>query len=203
MRRREFLKGAAIAPAAVAASQWSVAAEALGARIRRITAAVYDERYSDCRIFAGALARQGAITFATGGDAAILWYGELREHLVRYGGSVAGMTTDSDRVVSHACGREVGLRLAYEGWHDGRRAGRLTHRLRGSGEEKEVYAALLRADTPWAESIASALSRPSLADRIVSALAKAPTITTPQSANHPGYLTSWLLFSAVEHERIV
>lgn len=193
MNRRDFLKGAAIAPAVVVASQWSAVTETLGAKPSRITAVVYDERYADCRLFAETFERQSAILFPASGDAASLWYGSLREHLERYSGSVAGMTTDSDRVVSGACGRELNLRLVYEGSHDGRAPGRLKHRLRGSGDEKEVYAALLRADTPWAESIASAFGRPTLAERIVSAVAKAPTITTPQSAGHPGYLTSWLL----------
>lgn len=193
MRRRDFLKGVAITPAAMAASQWSAVAGSLGAKPSRVTAVVYDERYGDCRLFAETLARQGASLFPTGGDAARVWYGALRAHLEKYDGCVAGMTTDSDRVISDACGKELNLRLVYEGSHDGRAAGRLKHRLRGSGGEKEVYAALLRADAPWAESIATALCRPTLAERIVSALAKTPAVTTPQSAACPGYLASWLL----------
>lgn len=196
MNRRDFLKGAAIVPATVAASHWSAMAETLGAKPSRITAVVYDKRYSDCRMFAETLARQGAISFPTGGDAASLWYGAVRAHVQRYGGSVAGMTTDADLIVSRACGRELNLRAAYEGSHDCRASGRLKHRLRGSGVEREVYAALLRADAPWAESIANALDRPPLTERIVNALAGVPTVTTHhQSAGHPGYLTSWLLGS--------
>ena len=193
MNRRQFIKGAAIAPAAVAASHWSAAAEALGAKPSRITAVVYDVRYADCRIFAEALARQGAVAFSTDGDAANLWYGALRAHLARYDGGVAGMTTDCDLAVSRGCGRELSMQIAYEGSHDGRAAGCLKHRLRGSGEEREVYAALLRAEAPWADSIASALARPPLAERIIHAVAGVPTITTAQSAEYPGYLASWLL----------
>lgn len=197
MNRRDFLKGAAIVPATVAASHWSTMAEALGAKPSRATAVVYDERYSDCRMFAETLARQGAVSFPTGGDAASVWYGALCAHLERFGGSVAGMTTDADLLVSRACGKELDLRMAYEGSHDCRASGRLKHRLRGSGVEREVYAALLRADAPWAESIASALDHPPLADQIVNAIAGAPTVTTPQSAGHPGYLTSWLLTPSI------
>jgi len=193
VNRRQFIKGAAIAPAAVAASQWSAAAEALGAKPSRITAVVYDERYADCRIFAETLARQGAVAFSTGEDAASLWYGPLRAHLGRYDGGVAGMTTDCDLAVSRGCGRELSMQIAYEGSHDGRSAGCLKHRLRGTGEEREVYTALLRAEGSWAQSIADALARPPLVERIVHAVAGVPTITTPQSAEYPGYLTSWLL----------
>ncbi|HXX46304.1 MAG TPA: twin-arginine translocation signal domain-containing protein [Candidatus Acidoferrales bacterium] len=193
MKRRDFLKGAAMVPAGVAAAQWSAAAEAFGAKSSRITAVVYDERYADCRVFAESLARQGAMLFPTGGDAARLWYGALRAHLARYGGGVAGMTTDCDLGVSRECGRELGMRIAYEGSHDGRTSNCLKHRLRGGDEANAVYAALLRADAPWAESIATALARPPLGERIINAIAGTPTITTPASGAHFGYLTSWLL----------
>lgn len=193
MRRREFLQGAAIAPAAVAVSKWSVAAKALGSRGSRISAAVYDERYADCRIFTESLARQGAVQFRVGGDAGRLWYGALRDHLSRVGGSVVGMTTDSDLGISRVCGRELGLRIAYEGSHDGRTSNCLKHGLRGGDEANAVYAALLRADELWAESIAIALARPPLGNRIIHAIAGPPTLTTSPSACHPGYLTSWLL----------
>jgi hypothetical protein len=193
MKRRDFLKGAAMVPAGVAAVQWSAAAEALGARGSRISAVVFDERYADCRIFAESLARQGTVLFPTGGDAARLWYGALRAHLGRYGGGVAGMATDSDLGVSRECGRELAMRIAYEGSHDGRTSNCLKHRLRGDDEANAVYTALLRADGPWAESIAMALARPPLGERIINAIAGSPTVTTSPSTGHPGYLTSWLL----------
>ena len=194
MKRREFLKGAAIVPATVAAAQWSAVAESFGARPSRVTAAVYDERYADCRTFAETLAGQGAVTtFRTSGDAGRVWYGALRAHLARYGGSVAGMTTDCDLGVSRVCGRELGMRIAYEGSHDGRASDCLKHRLCGGGDANEVYAALLRDDAPWAESIARVLGRPPLTERIIDAIARVPTVATAPSAGHPGYLTSWLL----------
>lgn len=201
MRRREFLKGAAIAPAAVAASRWSVAAEALGARSRRISAVVYDERYADCKMFAETLGRQGAVAYSIQGDAGRAWYGALREHLAACGGGVAGMTTEADRVVSRECGRELNLRLAYEGSHDGRTPGRLVHRLHGSGAEKEIYAALLRPDAPWAESIAEALSQPPLTDRIMNAIAGTPTLTMRSYPGQFGYLTTWLLMPSTGANR--
>lgn len=193
MKRREFLRAAAIVPVTVAAAHWSAVAESLSSKPSQITAVVYDERHADCRIFAEAVARYGAVAFPAGGDAVRLWYGTLSRHLARYGGNVAAMTTDCDLEVSRQCGRERGMRMAYEGSHDGRAQGSLKHRLRGGAEADGVYAALLRADGPWAESIAMALGRAPLAERFSTSIAWAPTVTTCQSAEHPGYLTSWLL----------
>jgi hypothetical protein len=197
MKRREFLKKAAAVPAVVAASKWYTAAETLSRKPWEITAVVYDERYADCRDFAKALERQGAMPFATLGDAASLWYGALRASLARSGGSVAGMATDSDWVVSRSCGREQGLEVAYEGSHDWRLSDRLIHRLGGDGLEWQVYFALLDAKIPWARSIASGLVRCSHRDavRIGSgvAIGKANGVVTRASTGHPGYLSSWLL----------
>ena len=193
MKRREFLKGAAIVPASVAASRWSAIAEKLGAGQSKITAVVYDERYADCRMFADALVRRGAVSFATGGDVVSIWYGALRDHLSRFGGSVAGMTTDADLSASRECGRELGLRIVYEGSHDGRVPGRLQHHLRGRDEANAVYGALLRGDESWAESIAEGLASPTLTEQIIEAVAGSSSVTTPRPAGYRGYLTSWLL----------
>src|SRR6516162_1451817 len=171
MRRRDFLKGIAVVPASAAAVQWSTVAKRAcsWARDLRISAVVYDERYADCRLFADVLAQQG--------------------------GSVGGMTTDSDLTVSRVCGKEEGLKLIYEGSHDCRTSNRLVHRLVGNGVEREVYAALLGDKTPWPHAIADALSRPLLAARFMNAVAGRPVITRPHSIAHPVYLASWLLGS--------
>ena len=195
MRRREFLKGVAIIPAGVTAAYWSAADETRDHREKsaRISAVLFDERYADCRAFADVLAQHGAVAFPTPGDAVSVWYTALRRHLLRHGGSVAGMTTDSDLVSSRECGRELKLEIVYEGSHDGRASDRLVHRLHGNGVEREVYAALLRAEKPWAESVASGLSRSSLIGRLVGSVAAVATVSTLESTGHPGYITSWLL----------
>jgi hypothetical protein len=196
MNRRDFLKGAAVVPAAVLRVRLSAVAGTFGSAPAQIRAVMYDERYADCGVFADLLACQGAVAFSTSGDAASLWYGPLRAHLARYGGHIAGLTTDSDFVVSRDCGRELSFRTLYEGAHDGRSPERLTHRLRGD-HEHEVRAALLRSDAPWAESLAGALSRLQSSETLLSrsALTETMTVATPRSAHHPGYLTSWLLSS--------
>lgn len=192
MIRRDFLKRAALAPAAVLGARLSFVADAFGRRPARVGAVVFDERYSDCRIFADALAREGAVAFATGGNSAKVWYGPLRAHLARYGGAVAGLTTDSDFVVSRGCGRELGLELMYEGRHDARESTRVVHRLTsGEGDARNIAAALSGSHAYWAESLASAVGRivcrKAVGDRTIAA------VTKPCSDDHPGYLASWLL----------
>jgi hypothetical protein len=200
MRRRDFLKGVAVVPASVAAARWP---RVSGTQTLRISAVVYDERYADCRMFADLLERQGATPFPTSGDAVSVWYGALRNHMVLYGGSLAGITTDSDLTASRECARELGLRLVYEGSHDCRALGRLIHRLRGKGVEEEVYAELLRDDKPWPKAIADTLGRKELAVQVIQALAGTPLVATHQSAGHPGYLTSWLLTGQAGSPRFV
>jgi hypothetical protein len=196
MKRREFLWGAVAVPAVVAASKWYAAAKVLGAKPWQVKAVLYDARYADCRAFAKILQSEGAMLFETHGDVAGVWYGALRTARARCGGSVAGIGTDSDWVVSRECGREQGLRVAYEGSHDCRTSDRLIHTLRG-GRQGEVYAALLEADRPWAESLAQGLARSSRREeaRIRSEVEvrKADATVRSRSAGHPGYLTSWLL----------
>jgi hypothetical protein len=197
VKRRDFLKGMAVVPASVAAAHWPalVGTPTNDAHPSTISAVVYDQRYADCRIFAELLERQGATPFPTGGDAVSVWYGALRKHIALFGGSVAGITTDSDLSASRECAREAGLKLVYEGSHDCRTSGRLIHRLRGKGAEKEVYAELLRDEKPWPKAIANALNRKPLALQVIDALARTPLVATHHSSGHPGYLTSWLLAS--------
>jgi hypothetical protein len=206
MNRRDFLKNAgaaAIVPAAIPAAIWSprspasksVSTEAPSPALPPITAVVYDERYPDCVLFADALVRQGAASFPAHSDSARLWYGALRAHLARRPGRVAGLTTYADFSVSQSCGRELSLVTLYEAAHDSRASRAvLTHRVRTSGDETEIAAALTNSTLPWAESLANALCRlPSAHD---SALRNASTVTTQRSAGHPGYLNSWLLAAA-------
>ncbi|HXX71460.1 MAG TPA: hypothetical protein VEI55_04145 [Candidatus Acidoferrum sp.] len=196
MKRREFLRKVVTVPAVVAAAEWFAGDRTVGVRPVGITAVVYDERYADCRSFAKALERHGAVSFATAGDAASLWHGALRVNLARKGGSVAGMTPDSDWVVSRTCGREQGLEAAYEGSHDCRASDQLLHRLLGGSARREVCAELWCGRSPWAESVASGLVHFSSQNGIwvTSDVAVATDVVVTQSSpDHPGYLTTWLL----------
>jgi len=203
MNRRDFLKGAgaAIVPAALPGAIWAApplapesgsappAAQHSGA----ITAVVFDDRYPDCRLFAAALARLGAVAFATNSDATRLWYGPLRAHLAQYPGRVAGLTAYADFSVSQACGRELGFAPIFEGEHDARRSRLLAHRLRTRGDDRGLAAAV--AGASWASCLAEALARWSVSTGAAGKTV-APRLSaaaTPRSAGHPGYLNSWLL----------
>jgi hypothetical protein len=193
MNRRDLLKraGATIIPAAILGSRLPAMVASGEPGISRIAAVVYDERYSDCRSFANILVQRGAAPFPVNGDCGRLWQGTLREHLVRNRGNVAGLTTDSDFVVSRAGGREVGLRLVYEGAHDSRGSSDVTHRLRTTAYQREIVAALGSDGASWAETLAQSLLR--LPAHDTAALFCAPvSLKTPCSSDHPGYLTSWL-----------
>jgi hypothetical protein len=197
MNRRDFLKGAgaaAIVPAAIPGAIWgSSPVPATAAPVfPPISAVVFDERYADCKIFADAFVRRGAVAYAANADSAQLWYGSLRAHLAQFPGRVAGLTTYADFSVSQACGRELNLATLYEGTHDARRSRtNLTHRLRAVDDAREIAAAMPGADAPWAESLANALCR--LPSTRGAALRNLATATTPRSPDHPGYLASWLL----------
>jgi hypothetical protein len=195
MNRRDFVKTAAVVPAAILGSHLSILPAALSQRRPPITTVVYDERYADSRTFADTLARGRAVRFATDGDFAKLWHTDLRAHLKQHGGQLAGLTTDSDFVVASACSRELKFQVLYEGAHDGRSAMRLTHRLRFAASEQSVFAALFGSDVPWAESLGNELLRiPSIDDfRTRTALAERTAVTALHPGDTPGYLTSWLL----------
>jgi hypothetical protein len=164
--------------------------------ISRIKAVVYDERYGDCRSFADILVEHGATPFPVNGDCGRLWHGALREHLVGSRGSVAGLTTDSDFVVSRGCGREVGLGATYEGTHDCRASNCVTHRLQRGAYHHEIAGALGGDGASWAESLAQSLLG-ALAYDNAAILSASVSLKTPRSSDHPGYLTSWLLEESV------
>jgi hypothetical protein len=205
MRRRDFLTsaGAAIVPAAISSALWGP--ESFGESTRSgqeqsrtiapIAAVVYDDRYADCRAFAGALARRGAKAFATNFDAARLWYGPLRAHLAQNPGRIAGLTTYADFSVSHACGRELNFAQLYEGEHDGRGSrANLAHRLRTRGDDREIATAFSGAS--WATQLADALSRTGIEAGDLRTTPRSAGATTPGAADRPGYLCSWLLIPA-------
>jgi hypothetical protein len=191
--RRNFLKdaGTLAVSAALLGSGASAMTAPWEANPSRITAVLYDERYSDCRGFADAFIRRGATPFGTRGDIASLWYGALRAHLARRGGCVAGLTVHSDLVVSQSCGAELNLKPLYEGTHDCRASDALTHRLRIHGNDNEIAAALLHSDADWARSLAHALGQAAWNND--SARSESSAIRTSRSGDHPGFLSSWVL----------
>lgn len=196
MDRRKFLRDAGVltvSAAALAASATATSAFEPGRP--PINAVLFDRRYSACREFAGALAREGAKAFDVQPDVAVLWYGPLRDHLAARGGCVAGLTTFADFAVSQSFGRDYQLSLRHEGAHDGRGSNIVTHRLRAAEILDGIAAALRTADSEWAEALAAALMRSkSIASdgRWRRSIAQ-----TSGAGEHPGFLQSWLLVPMV------
>jgi hypothetical protein len=190
--RRTFLKdaGALTVSAAALAAGVPMDSPSLASDHARIGAVLFDGRYSSCRAFADGLSRNGARGFNVQPDAAAVWYGPLRDHLLACGGCVAGLTTFSDSMLSQSFGRNFGLSLRYEGVHDSRGSDVLKHQLRASAKLDEIAAALRGADSDWAEALASALARSSSISRPGRRLAVA---LTTRIGDHPGFLESWLL----------
>ena len=200
MRRRELLKraGAAIVPAVILGSHFPALVSSWERGTSRITAVVYDERYSDCQLFADIAVGHGATAFPVNGDCARLWFGTLRDHVVRRGGCVAGLTTDSDFVVSRMCGRELGLGVAYEGGHDGRGSISISHCLRSSGRERNFANVLRSDDARWAGNLGVAMNLVCSHDAgDTDAVQTTVLLKTPRASDYPGYLTSWLLQKTV------
>ncbi len=191
--RRTFLKdaGALTASAALIASGAPGIAAAAATDGQRISAVLFDGRYSSCRAFAGALARNGAMAFNVQPDAAALWYGPLRDHLVARGGCVAGLTTFSDSMLSQSFGRDFGLSPRYEGAHDSRGSDVLKHQLRAGAGVDEIAGALREADSDWAEALAVALARSNSIAR--AGRRRLAVAFTTRVGDHPGFLQSWLL----------
>jgi hypothetical protein len=205
MNRRKFLQstgaavfGGVIAPLALSLDPAS-AALTQDEKVPRITAVIFDERYRDCKIFADVLVARGARPFAVKGNSAALWYGPLRTHLSSAPGPVAGLTTESDRGVSVASGRELQLKLVYEGSHDARRCASIVHRISGAANRDGIAATIPRPSALWSASLAYQLHlaqfpapRPT-ASLLCCANQRPVAATTPRSPDFPGYLTSWLL----------
>jgi len=191
--RRTFLKDASAltASAALIASGASSVVGAGASDERRISAVLFDSRYFSSREFADALVREGATAFDARADIAALWYGRLGDHLAKHGGFVAGLTTDSDFVVSESFGREYRLSSKYEGSHDSRGSSVITHRLRGPQGIAEIESALRRADSNWARALGQALARTRLA--VSPKQWESSAVYTSQLGDHPGFLRSWLL----------
>jgi hypothetical protein len=207
MNRRKFLRdsGAAVAAGVIVPMAFGLdsptAPPIQDTNAPRVTAVIFDERYHCCRIFATALNAHGAKPFATSGNSAALWYGPLRAHLIAAPGRVAGLTTESDRCVSLACGRELRLKPFYQGAHDARPGPSIAHRAQCGTGRDEIAAAIRDSHVSWPVSLAGSLFclRTRVALRIDPssapiALARTrPLATTPLSPGFPGYLVSWLL----------
>ncbi len=146
-------------------------------------AVVFNERYSDARLFAQALGMQGIALLPIAGDAGTLWHGALRRQVLAGRGRLAGMGTPIDLMILESLGREADLRVRFRAHHDARGRKTLTHSIAGS--EGPSPAAELGAPD-WPARLATAF--PCLSAGLFAT-------NIERSADHPGMLVSWVLAS--------
>src|SRR5215469_6224354 len=137
--KRGFLTGAASAAAIAATASrksWAAASGSpRGATQEQGTcsaavvfdAVVFNERYSDARAFAQALADQGVPLLPIGGDAGTLWHGALGKQVAGGHRCLVGIGTSMDLLILQSLGREAGLRVRFLAHHDCRGRRTLTH----------------------------------------------------------------------------
>jgi hypothetical protein len=161
-------------------------------------AVVFNDRYSDARAFAQALAATGVPALAMAGDAGTLWHGALGKRVAGGCRRLAGVGTSMDLLILESLGREAGLRVRFLAQHDSRGSRTLTHSIAG---DAAAYAGIAgELSTPdWPARLAAAL--PGWADHACAgqavsiATAAGLRVITPveRSPDHPGMLLSWIL----------
>jgi hypothetical protein len=212
--KRGFLTGAASAAAVAATASrgsWEDANRApAGAddtggsaagtphRAPAFDAVVFNDRYSDARAFAQALADRGVPVLAMAGDAGTLWHSTLSKRVAGGRRRLAGVGTSMDLLILESLGREAGLKLRFLAQHDSRGSRTLTHSIAG---DNAAYAGLAGelGKSDWAARLAAALPR--LADHacggaavsIATAAGLRVVTDVEHSQDHPGMLFSWIL----------
>ena len=129
--KRGFLTGAASAVAATASRGSWAAANHAGAsasntvggaasawRTAPIDAVVFNDRYSDARAFAQALAALGVPVLSMAGDAGTLWHGALGKGLAGGHRRLVGVGTSMDFLILESLGREAGFKVRFLAQHD-------------------------------------------------------------------------------------
>ncbi len=190
MQRRAFVKGS-IAVAGVWAlgtAPWHAAPR--GARIHAV---IYDERYADARRFAAVLGEEGTALLPARSNLVRLWYEAPSRMILANATRIAGLTTQSDAVVARAMAAARGLRVLYEGTHDGRGIAGLTHQFeRANGPE--LARRINNSGAAWAGAVASEVHAGALASD--GAAFMACTVGANRSPDFPGTLLSWLFGAA-------
>jgi hypothetical protein len=103
---------------------------------------------------------------------------------------IAGLTTQSDAVVARAMAAACGLRVLYEGMHDGRGIAGLMHRFeRANGPE--LARRINDNGAAWAGAVAAEVHSAALASDDTALMAH--TAGADRSPDFPGTLVSWLL----------
>lgn len=175
--RRSILTGAALL--AAAAPTAGKAAPGRG----RFDIVLFDGRFAESRRFAAVMAKAGATPMDIGEDIAHLWWGPLADLQGKV--TICGLTTHSDFFISESIGRERGLKVQYEGRHDARARGPVSHEVGCAA----AGTCLAETGRDWAGSLAASL----LDECPVRARKAVATASSPRPAKAAQTLFSWVI----------
>jgi hypothetical protein len=143
--RRRFLQLGSATLSGAPFVNWDKALGALKATQPKILSrGIFDERFTESRIFGNALAARGLRTSAIGGDIASLWYGDLRDQLRQTRVPFAGLTERSALFCLEELARDVGMRVVTRIDHTIDSDGVVRHEVSGP---TSVKRALQQLDT--------------------------------------------------------
>ncbi|HSR05736.1 MAG TPA: hypothetical protein VLM42_01180 [Bryobacteraceae bacterium] len=89
--------------------------------------AVFDERFAECRAFAGEMKRRGILTSGIRGDVAKLWYEDLRARLRQGPAPIAGLTDRVTLFCLEELARDVGMKVFFRVDHMIDTSGQVQH----------------------------------------------------------------------------
>jgi len=214
--KRGFLTGAASAAAIAATASrksWAAASGSPRGATQEhgacsaaavFDAVVFNERYSDARAFAQALADQGVPLLPIGGDAGTLWHGALGKQVAGGHRCLVGIGTSMDLLILQSLGREAGLRVRFLAHHDCRGRRTLTQSI--SANHASVVYRGLEGDLSapdWPVRLAAMLPRAvgPIGGPIGAADFRLDT-QVERSPDHPGMLVSWVLADTLERKNV-
>lgn len=104
--------------------------------------AVFDERFEECRAFAGEMNRRGVVTSGIRGDVAKLWYDDLRARLLQSPAPIAGLTDRVALFCLEELARDVAMKVFFRVDHMIDKSGRVQHEATGPAPVVEATRAL-------------------------------------------------------------
>jgi hypothetical protein len=156
--------------------------------------AVADPRYGDSLGFARGLERQGASVLRLAPNAGAVWFDAVAPRL-RRGGSLAGLTLDSDFFILQHLAESGGAVTRFVGCHDWRCQSGAVHKLSASIELDAIASAVAGGEGAWAESLAAALA--GAGRQVVARQQRWVRQAGAAAADSPRYFVSWLMTLAV------
>lgn len=104
--------------------------------------AVFDERFEECRAFAGEMNRRGVVTSGIRGDVAKLWYEDLRAGLRQGPAPIAGLTDRVSLFCLEELARDVGMKVFFRVDHMIDKSGHVQHEATGPAPVTEATRTL-------------------------------------------------------------